>query len=220
MPKTVGDKMNRTDLQKLIHEAIAEQTSSTSNGDVITRSELKEVIKQTIRSILNEMGSGFQVQKRNVAEEKIDAEELQSIWEDDKNGEYIAVLPDENRAYYVAHGKKIEEIPPGRHNIWMGIRTWMDSQEFYPNIWSANKRGNLTLWNHRGEELGGLVEQLHEMTTTGDVAPLNLPMSAKGTVASRGGSARGVAGSRSLGYELTPIGKQDMARKQDSVYEQ
>lgn len=68
-------------------------------------------------------------------------------------------------------------------------------------------------------------EELDEMTTTGDVAPINLPGSKmpgtgkSGWVAGKGGSHRGVAGSEALGYTLTSIGKQDMQRKQDRVYE-
>lgn len=58
------------------------------------------------------------------------------------------------------------------------------------------------------------------MTTTGDIAPINLPGNISGGwVSKRGGSKRGVEGSNSLGYELTPIGKEEMKRKQDPVYE-
>lgn len=66
--------------------------------------------------------------------------------------------------------------------------------------------------------------EVNEMTVTGDVAPINLPGSAmpgtgkSGWVSGAGGSKRGVAGSEALGYTLTPIGKQDMKRKQDPVY--
>ncbi len=64
-------------------------------------------------------------------------------------------------------------------------------------------------------------EELDEMTTTSAVAPINLPGNIKGGwVSSRGGSQRGVAGSDALGYTLTSIGKADMKRKQDPVYEQ
>jgi hypothetical protein len=91
------------------------------------------------------------------AQAAMSAEEVAATWKDDENGEYICVLPDENRAYYCAHRKVMEEIPVRYGNIWSGINVWMDAHGFYPNIWSANDHGNLTLWNRRGKPLGGLV---------------------------------------------------------------
>ena len=85
------------------------------------------------------------------------AEEVAATWREDETGEYVVVLPDENRAYYVANKKVMEEIPVRYGNIWAGINVWMDSKGFFPNIWSANDHGNLTLWNRRGEPLGGMV---------------------------------------------------------------
>ena len=62
-------------------------------------------------------------------------------------------------------------------------------------------------------------EEIDEITVTGDVSPINLPGNVRpGWVAKRGGSLRGLAGSRSLGYELTSIGKKDFEQdKQDPV---
>lgn len=91
------------------------------------------------------------------AKAEMSAEEVAAIWREDENGEYIVVLPNENRAYYCAQKRVMEEIPIRYGNIWSGINVWMDAHGFYPNIWSANERGNLTLWNKRGEPLGGLV---------------------------------------------------------------
>lgn len=88
---------------------------------------------------------------------QVSHEDVVAAWEDDKNGEYVCILPDENRAYYVAHQKVMEEIPVRYGNIWAGVRVWMDSKGFYPNIWSANERGNLELWDKSGRNLGGLV---------------------------------------------------------------
>jgi hypothetical protein len=60
---------------------------------------------------------------------------------------------------------------------------------------------------------------LDEQNVTGNIEPINLPGNKKGGwVAGSGGSQRGVDGSAALGYELTPIGKKDMQRKQDPVY--
>lgn len=61
-------------------------------------------------------------------------------------------------------------------------------------------------------------EDIKEMTTTSAVEPINLPGNVRGGwVSKQGGSKRGVEGSRSLGYELTAIGKEDMKQKQDPV---
>jgi len=95
--------------------------------------------------------------KLEEAPKQMSHEDIAAAWEDDKDGEYITVLPDENRAYYVAHGKVMEEIPVRYGNIWSGINVWMNAKGFYPNIWSTNDHGNLTLHNKRGDSLGGLV---------------------------------------------------------------
>lgn len=84
-------------------------------------------------------------------------EEVAAAWQDDQHGEYISVDPDGNRAYYIAHGTRMEEIPSQYGNIWAGIRAWMNSKGYFPNIWSANDHGNLTLWSRSGKPLGGLV---------------------------------------------------------------
>lgn len=54
-------------------------------------------------------------------------------------------------------------------------------------------------------------DQISE-TVTGDVSGYNVPS----WVSKKGGSAAGVAGSRTLGYELTPIGQKDMQRVADA----
>jgi hypothetical protein len=92
-----------------------------------------------------------------VAEKELPHEDVAAAWQDDKNGEYIAVEPDSNRAYYVAHGSRMEEIPAKFGNIWGGIKAWMDAKGFYPNIWSANDHGNVSLHSKSGRYLGGLV---------------------------------------------------------------
>jgi hypothetical protein len=61
--------------------------------------------------------------------------------------------------------------------------------------------------------------EIDEMTTTSAVEPINLPGNVKpGWVSKQGGSMRGIQGSRSLGYELTPLGKKQFNQeKQDPV---
>ena len=289
--------------------------------ETITRAQLKEVIKATLRTILKE---GFiDTPPAQVAEGQMSPDELQSTWEDDKQGEYIQINPDDS-VVYVAHGSAMEQIAPkgsGR-DMFRLIGSWMKAKQYFPNIWQVNDHGNVELYSKSGKPLGGLVEAsksskrlpqnqakekakylkmaienhkaifhvdmspkdvkklewlsaellqaycykqvddyterekqrardemrkdfdnfskygdkvsgeddpnpfaetraIKEMTVTGDVAPINLPGNVKGGwVSGKGGSARGLAGSKSLGYELTPIGKQEMSRKQDKVYEQ
>jgi hypothetical protein len=216
MPKTIGGKMKPNDLRQLIKEAVAAQTAKPK----ITRRELKEVIKATLRTILNE---GFiDTPPAQMAEGQMSPDELQSTWEDDKQGEYIQINPDDS-VVYVAHGRAMEQIAPkgsGR-DMFRLIGSWMKANQYFPNIWQVNDHGNVELYSKSGKPLGGLVETLKETTTTGDVAPINLPGNVKGGwVSGAGGSRRGVAGSAALGYELTSIGKKDMKRKQDKVYEQ
>jgi len=190
--------------------------------ETITRSQLKEVIKETLRSILKE--GLINPPSAPISEAQISPEELQSMWEEDKRGEYIQINPDDS-VVYVAHGKAMEKIvayPSTRGKYKFNIiGRWMRKNQFSPNIWQVNDHGNVELYSPSGRAMGGLTETLQEMTVTGDVAPINLPGNVKGGwVSGKGGSARGLAGSKSLGYELTPIGKQEMARKQDKVYEQ
>jgi hypothetical protein len=56
---------------------------------------------------------------------------------------------------------------------------------------------------------------LKEMTTTGAVDGFNIP----GAFARKGGSQRGVQGSRKLGYELTKTGEKEMSRSPDKLVE-
>jgi hypothetical protein len=56
-------------------------------------------------------------------------------------------------------------------------------------------------------------KHVNEMTTTGAVSGFNVPSA----FSRRGGSERGVEGSKSLGYELTPVGKKDMDRDGDAL---
>jgi len=57
-------------------------------------------------------------------------------------------------------------------------------------------------------------EYLNE-TVTGDVSGFNVP----GWVSRKGGSKKGVEGSAALGYELTPMGKKEMQRTGDKLFE-
>lgn len=196
----------------------AEKIVGQPKTETITRSQLKEVIKETLRTILKEMYGRRRVLSM-LEEGPISLGDLQSAWREDQSGEYVQINPDDS-VWYIAHGRAREQIAPkGERNPFPKIGIWMQRGGVILNIWKVNDHGNVELMSRSGKELGGLAEQIYEMTTTGAVAPINLPGNVKGGwVASKGGSARGVAGSKALGYELTPIGKKDMARKQDPVY--
>jgi hypothetical protein len=58
--------------------------------------------------------------------------------------------------------------------------------------------------------------KLDEMTTTDGGTPGYL---VPGAFSRRGGSSSGVKGSETIGYTLTPIGKNEMTRKADALYE-
>ncbi len=106
---------------------------------------------------------------------KYSTEELQTMWDDDKDGEYIQ-LDDSGRAVYVAHGMAMEEIvpptnkreidrfvggPPDRVSVTQRapveygdeserqmlrmIEEWCKKHNFWPNIWFVNQRGNIEL---------------------------------------------------------------------------
>jgi hypothetical protein len=150
--------------------------------ETVKKSELKEVIKQTLKIIIKEM----------ISKNKLTGPYTVYVKSGQYAGKTLFASKDENTGvFYYFHPDTGTDIPLGTE----------------PNSVQVQK------------------SKMEEMTTTGDVAPINLPGSKmpgtgkSGWVSGKGGSARGVAGSAALGYELTPIGKQDMKRKQDRVYE-
>lgn len=107
------------------------------------------------------------------------AEQLQAIWDDDKDSEYIQ-FADDGSARYIAHGEvmKPDIVPPTKDrtmsqftggdvrlkSIWRDVpseppdadkqrlqltRAWMDQHKFFPNIWHVNERGNIELVDPR-----------------------------------------------------------------------
>jgi hypothetical protein len=104
-------------------------------------------------------------------------EELAAMWEEDKNGEYVQIN-DDGSAWYVAHGKAMEQIAPptsqqtnkfavgiGKHRsqpvdsskTFNLIRDWFKKSNISLNIWEVNERGNIELYSPSGKGLGGLV---------------------------------------------------------------
>ena len=136
--------------------------------ETITRKELKEVIKQTLRIILKEITE---------APQKLTGP--YTVYSSETRQYYLARKDEETGVYYYLHPDTGTDVPLGREGPTLSVQ-----------------KSNVS-----------------EITTTGAVTPLNLPT----WVSRRGGSERGIAGSAALGYELTPIGKKDMNRKQDPI---
>lgn len=169
--------MNSSDFKKLIRQTIKEQFET--DGEKITRSQLKHIIKETIRVIIKEM--------RDPEAFHRDAQDYES--------EAAQVRNDLEAIGKAGLEKEYEALMNGIFDL--------SIQEF-------DKRANaIAQLTKKAYQMLG--KPLAEMTTTGNVAGYNIP----GWVSNRGGSSKGVAGSGKLGYELTPIGKQDMGRKAD-----
>jgi hypothetical protein len=114
-------------------------------------------------------------------------EELQAIWEEDKNGEYVQ-FSDDGSARHIAHGRAMEEIVPPTSRQTMSqfvggdprkasitrdvpaeapdaekgklraVSDWFRENNVSLNIWHVNERGNIELVDPRtGDFLGGLV---------------------------------------------------------------
>jgi hypothetical protein len=93
-------------------------------------------------------------------ERSISTEELQSMWDDDKDGEYVQINSKNGSVHYVAHGKAMEQIcPPGNvnNNTFKQIATWFQNSGVSLNIWEVNDHGNIELYNSKGKALGGSV---------------------------------------------------------------
>lgn len=170
--------MNSNDFRNLIQCAIKEHLGS--NEKTVTRTQLKNIIKETIRIIINEM-RGPEAFHRDAQDYESEAAQIRH----DLDAIKKAGLEREHEA--LMNG--IFDLP---------------IQEFDKRV---NAIAQLTKKAYRM-----LGRPLAEMTTTGNVAGYNIP----GWLSNRGGSKSGVAGSQKLGYELTPIGKQDMERRADS----
>lgn len=90
--------------------------------------------------------------------DKYSPEELQAIWQEDEEGEYIQIN-DKYGTWYVAHGKAMEQIAPkdtGDYKFRL-INMWMAKHGISYNIWYVNERGNVELVSRNGKFLGGLV---------------------------------------------------------------
>lgn len=81
---------------------------------------------------------------------------IADLWNEDKDGEYVQIN-DDGTVVYVAHGRVMERIQVERENPYPGINAWMEAKSFFPNIWSVNDHGNVTLHDGQGNDLGGVV---------------------------------------------------------------
>src|SRR6185295_14429551 len=87
---------------------------------------------------------------------ELPTEELAETWADDKGGEYIQINPD-GSVVEVAHGSCMATILSKNvatdlpdFQKWAAIRAWMESKQFWPNIWSVNDHVNISLYDAQG----------------------------------------------------------------------
>lgn len=90
-------------------------------------------------------------------------EEVVETWNDDKHGEYVQIN-DDGSVVEVAHGCAMKAILTADvansmpdFQKWAAIRAWMEESQYWPNIWSVNDHGNVTLHDKDGNVLGGIV---------------------------------------------------------------
>lgn len=112
-------------------------------------------------------------------EDKYSTEELQAIWGEDKNGEYIQ-FSDDGSARYIVHGIAVKTIvhPTSQRTMsrFVGgdqrkqsvtqdvpaeeggdadkqrlalVKQWCGKNGIFPNIWYVNERGNIELVDPR-----------------------------------------------------------------------
>lgn len=104
---------------------------------------------------------GFETETKpigNIKETQISTEQLQQMWEEDQQGEYIQINPD-NSVYFIANGRAKEQITSGNteQQPFHMISMWMKKNNFFPNVWQVNDHGNIELMDKSGNTLGGLV---------------------------------------------------------------
>jgi len=86
-------------------------------------------------------------------------EELLEIWNDDRRGDYVQIN-DDGSVVEISGGCFVGTIlrpGPVTDETFKLIRAWMEGNKFWPNIWSCNDHGNVTLHDEKGNDLGGLV---------------------------------------------------------------
>ena len=191
--------MDKSAFQSLVREYIKEYSSPR---ETVKKSELKTVIKECLRVILKEVR-----------------------WHDEesyKRSHGDTHDPGEETFYKDAQGRE-DDAARAREDLEIIKKAGLSRQYealmqgiFDLPIAEFDKRaaaiGELTKKAY--QLVGKTYEPLEEMTTTDGGTPgYNIP----GWVSRRGGSKRGVEGSRKLGYELTPTGEKEMNRKGDAL---
>lgn len=94
---------------------------------------------------------------------KLSTKKLAEAWRDDEHGEFIQINPDgsvvetaSGRAHKVILTKQ-QANDLTHAEVFAAIRDHMQEEGFFPNIWSVNDHGNVTLYDGDGNDLGGLV---------------------------------------------------------------
>jgi len=160
--------MNKLSFQSLVREYIKEYSSPK---ETVKKSEIKAVIKECLRVILNEV----------MSPQKKTGPYSIYVAKGEHAGKYYLATKDENGLYYFLHPDTGTDVPIGTEEN---------------GVVQVQKR------------------KMEEMTTTDGGTPgYQIP----GWLSRRGGSKRGVEGSRKLGYELTPAGEKEMKRQGDRL---
>jgi len=89
----------------------------------------------------------------NLLEESYDAQRLQSLWQQDKEGDYVRVDKERGTAAHISRGRLVQQIPV-QGDIWQSIKQWMGGQPHMLSIWSEDGYHNVTLQDGQGGELG------------------------------------------------------------------
>jgi hypothetical protein len=193
------------------------------SSNKIKASELKNVIKEIVKGIFKEMsvtGAVGAVQtphafsKRNNPDEEVEEELLDEGISDD-NDDKTAVKVAFEIWHIVTKVQFVDVNPKTRSKYWKitlpdaTYFRWLklDSRGTWSYVDSRTPRDKdkWLVWNRSGQNI--------KETVASDGEGYNIPAAFSG----KGGSKKAVQGSKSLGYELTPIGKKDMERKGDRL---
>jgi len=189
------------------------KTIKPLNENFIKRSTLYDIVGKIIKEILNERyveedsttGAASPVTGPNIFKKKKIMNEIDFDFEDPKNkSNFTSAEKKLIYAYLRLHeDTNFDDLAQILSNE---LKAHITAGELYA-IWSDYEYGD-SGGPERSEE------SIDEMTVTGDVAGYNIP----GAFSRKGGSAKAVKGSESLGYTLTPLGKKEMKRSADKLY--
>jgi hypothetical protein len=151
---------NVRDLKRITGYAIYDRMTGEAMTSLNkkTSEKLPDNLTRRLEVYIRKAKNPLTESKDRIILEELEVEELQEVWSDDQNGEYIQINSNDE-VWYVSGGVGKEMIPTGNSDDepWTSIRVWMDEEGWYPNIWMVNDHGNVSLYSSDGEYLGGLV---------------------------------------------------------------